>query len=102
MNLRKLSLFVVATCFAGTAFAQSVDFVEPKNGATVTAIGCPVETTSRGRAVGVDTHRAGQNVEVSAAGKRAGEDQIHKGARVLRVVGVNRAGSIGWNRESAA
>ena len=27
----------MATCFAGTAFAQSVDFVEPKNGATVTA-----------------------------------------------------------------
>jgi hypothetical protein len=37
MNLRKLSLFVVATCFAGAAFAQSVDFVEPKNGATVSA-----------------------------------------------------------------
>jgi hypothetical protein len=37
MNLRKLSLFVFSTCFAGAAFAQSVDFVEPKNGATVTA-----------------------------------------------------------------
>jgi hypothetical protein len=35
MNLRKLSLFVFSTCFAGAAFAQSVDFIEPKNGATV-------------------------------------------------------------------
>jgi Domain of unknown function (DUF4399) len=35
MILRKLSLFVVAMCFAGAVFAQSVDFVEPKNGATV-------------------------------------------------------------------
>jgi hypothetical protein len=37
MNLRKLSLFVFSTCFAGAAFAQSVDFIEPKNGATVAA-----------------------------------------------------------------
>ena len=37
MNLSKLSVFLVATCFAGIAFAQSVDFVEPKNGATVSA-----------------------------------------------------------------
>jgi hypothetical protein len=35
MIIRKLSLFVVTMCFAGAAFAQSVDFVEPKNGATV-------------------------------------------------------------------
>lgn len=37
MNFRKLSLFVFVAFFSGAVFAQSVDFVEPKNGATVTA-----------------------------------------------------------------
>jgi len=37
MNLHKLYLFALTLCLSGTVFAQSVDFVEPKNGATVTA-----------------------------------------------------------------
>lgn len=37
MNFRNLAFFVITTCFAGAAVAQSVDFIEPKNGATVPA-----------------------------------------------------------------
>ena len=35
MNFRHLALFVIATCFASAVLAESVDFIEPKNGATV-------------------------------------------------------------------
>jgi len=37
MNLHKLYSFALTLCLSGAVFAQSVDFVEPKNGATVTA-----------------------------------------------------------------
>lgn len=37
MNFRSSSLIALLLCCSGMAFAQSVDFVEPKNGSTVTS-----------------------------------------------------------------